>query len=612
MRLLTKGFLNLKLSTKLLISFVLIISLSISIVGYSSYSIWKTNKIEDAKDSSRNRVEQMAYNVTYRTSEIEEFISTRLMFSQNLAESLVIKTDDNKYYNDAVRKREFSTFASDMFHMKKEFIEIYVEDIEGEGLYMHRSSQRIISTRSEVIGLSLITERRRSTIIDSWGKSTWLPLAEEKGKVCISRVIFSPSNYKYVGIISISIDDSFLADFYRDSGRVKGRKTIILNPANEIMWGDKEYEYAGLINTLHDDRFRLKTVNSIIPYNKNSYLVSVFFSPLIKWRVIEILPINSLLIDIEKFKRWIFAICLITCLVALINALIISRNISSNIKLLIKKIEYIQNGNFQFKIQPASHDEIGQLAIKFNIMSEKIQELIKTVYLEQLEKNRAEYKALQFEYSALQAQMNPHFLYNTLEIINSLANMGKSSQISDIVKSLGILMRGTIGKKDNIITMEEEINFVKHYLSIQKIMYQDRLVIEYFIDENLLSCLVPRLVIQPILENSIIHGIERKRGTGRISISILQCNEDTVKISVADNGVGMDPQKAEEILMGKVDATEFDNHTHIGLSSVNKRIKILFGSSYGLNIFSRQGEGTIVEVTIPYKDGKETLVKKIT
>lgn len=215
----------------------------------------------------------------------------------------------------------------------------------------------------------------------------------------------------------------------------------------------------------------------------------------------------------------------------------------------------------------------------------------------------------QAQYLALQNQINPHFLYNTLEGIRSEALISGLDIVADMTEALASFFRYTISNVENLVSVEEELNNCKTYFKIQQYRFGDRLELEIIFDdddkEEILKCKIPKLTLQPILENSIIHGTELKLGTGKLTISLGRTQSRLV-IRLADNGIGMD-EKTLAALNSKLGRGE-NSYTKpedekkggIALVNVNHRIHLLFGEEYGMHVFSMEGVGTEVEITLPF------------
>jgi two-component system sensor histidine kinase YesM len=273
---------------------------------------------------------------------------------------------------------------------------------------------------------------------------------------------------------------------------------------------------------------------------------------------------------------------------------LIAYDIVNPINKLVKAMKVIEKEGSHNPVQINRSDEIGFLGKSFNRMSERIDYLVNIIYKEKLTRKEAELKALQ-------AQINPHFLFNTLENINWMAQLNGVTEISDTVTALAKLMEASIGKGDKLIPISEELEYIDNYIAILKYRFLDRFVVEKNIAEESLHILIPRLLIQPLIENSISHGLEMIRRQGKITINTY-VKEDEVIIEVLDNGIGMSEGELKELINSideKVDGST--SKSGIGLSNVNKRIKLFYGEQYGVRVESSLNEYTKVTVRIPDK-----------
>ena len=253
------------------------------------------------------------------------------------------------------------------------------------------------------------------------------------------------------------------------------------------------------------------------------------------------------------------------------------------LKDLTSAMEDVGKGNFDVEIEEEYEDEIGVLSRTFNQMVKDMRRLIDNVYEQQRMRQEAEMKSLQM-------QINPHFLYNTLDTINWMGRMKGVDEVGEMTSALGNLMRYSLAKKD-FVTIGEELQNLQDYIGIQNVRYGDRMTIRFEIQDGVQSCYIPKLLIQPILENAIVHGVEDKIEPGMIIIRIYQEEKD-LYVVVEDDGVGM-TQEAIEILTGAEPAAKY-GHTSIGVNNVNRRIQSVFGRDYGLMIRSQLGAGTTI------------------
>ena len=314
------------------------------------------------------------------------------------------------------------------------------------------------------------------------------------------------------------------------------------------------------------------------------------------WMLVGKVPVNVLLARVNSVAKRTILIGLSALFSTMLFASFLSSRVLVPIKRLRKGMKQIETGNYNISVPVETKDEIGYFCQSFNQMTHRINHLVVQVYETELLKKDAEIKALQ-------SQMNPHFLYNTLGTIESLAPVqGEGQMISVMCRSLAQMLRYNINGA-SFSTLGEEIEQLEVYLSIQKIRYETRLEYTIIVDPELTKMRIPKLLFQPIVENSIIHGIERSRKGGTIQIEAVSIDEQDAMIKVTDNGVGMDPDKlkALQLRLNTWSASSYsanNQQTSIGMVNVHARLKLLYGEQYGVAIESVFGEGTQVTIRL--------------
>ena len=254
-------------------------------------------------------------------------------------------------------------------------------------------------------------------------------------------------------------------------------------------------------------------------------------------------------------------------------------------------------GRFDIAERIGGQDEISDLYDDLGLMINSIEALITQVYEERVQKEMLYSRQKEMEFSMLASQINPHFLYNTLETIRMKARTNGQKDIEDIVKMLAKIMRHNLQIKDKQVTLKEELNLVESYLRIQKYRFEDRVTYSMDINCNVETIYTIPLILQPIVENAMVHGIEMKKGIGHIAIRVDEINE-TICIQVIDNGIGFTAERLEEIREHINSSTEVKG-SHIGLRNVNQRIKLLYGEDFGITIESEPLVRSIVQILIP-------------
>jgi two-component system sensor histidine kinase YesM len=332
-------------------------------------------------------------------------------------------------------------------------------------------------------------------------------------------------------------------------------------------------------------------------HDNPDHIVSTVFSSYNKIFLVGHIPLDDLRRDAQELTSFTAIISIISLIAAYGTAVLISNRLVKPIRRLQNCMKMMQNGSFKVKAAVITNDEIGQLTVAFNNMVDELNRLVREVYETQIREREA-------ELSALQSQINPHFLYNTLESVNMLALHNQQLQISDIVSSLGKLLRYTVEKMERPVTLKDELLFVDHYLQIQSFRLKDRLQAVIDIEPSYEDCLVPKLVLQPLIENVIEHALKKEAVTIRVTAYFQ--NDDLV-IKVIDNGIGMAEQQIQEIEkqmnsknLVQDERDHFDKvNKGFGLRNVHQRLRIIYGDSYGLFIDKDVDEGSSFMLKIP-------------
>ena len=307
------------------------------------------------------------------------------------------------------------------------------------------------------------------------------------------------------------------------------------------------------------------------------------------WTIVGCMNMSELLKNSRKARSIYVLVALGLIAVALVISSEIARNITFPIQKLRDSMKRVQKGDFSAaEIEVYSDNEIGSLTRSFNVMTHKIQDLMAQNIQEQEQKRKIELKALQ-------SQINPHFLYNTLDSIIWMAEGKKNEEVVLMTASLARLLRQSISIENELVTIGQEIEYVRSYLTIQKMRYKDKLEFEINVDPRITHVQIIRLVLQPIVENAIYHGLKYKESKGMLKVHGYELGERII-IDVTDNGVGMD----EETLKHIYDKHKVNYHSNgVGVYNVQQRLVLYYGKEYGIIYHSEKGKGTTATVVIP-------------
>lgn len=402
------------------------------------------------------------------------------------------------------------------------------------------------------------------------------------------------------GIMKIDFDyDNFIRALGVNNIDVFSNGDIyILDNQDFIMYSNKGGLLTRKLDSKLSEKMKAGIGSETVNIDGKSMYMVYYTTPDSMWKIINIIPVSSMLKDISVIKNSMFILAFICILIILVSRYIISSALLNPINKLTTAMSQVEKGNFSVRISLKSHDEIGFLADSFNKMISNIDSLIKKVYHAQLKQKEA-------ELYSLQSQINPHFLYNTLESIRGAALSYKIDSIAEMARCLSMLFRYNISEKF-LVPIRDEVKNLDNYIKIQNFRHDNKFDINYNISEDILDYGILKLTLQPLVENSIKHGLEMKMGKGRIDISAA-FEGSTIVIEIKDDGVGLQPKRLKELnsileksvpVYVRRDQEKQNSAVRIGINNVNSRIKLFFGAQYGLKYIPCQN-GTIVKITIP-------------
>jgi Predicted signal transduction protein with a C-terminal ATPase domain len=315
------------------------------------------------------------------------------------------------------------------------------------------------------------------------------------------------------------------------------------------------------------------------------------------WTLYMITPVSDIYRDINLINYITIGLILFVLLSVLILIVVMNRWLVLPIIGLSKLMNSVKKGDLSVRARETQNDEIGQLESGFNQMVAKLQENIEKIKQEEEQKRK-------LEIDVLQAQINPHFIRNTLNTVRWMAELKKATGISHAITSFIRLMDYSFRDQCTMVTLEDEIKYLNEYIYLQRLRYQNKFNFEVDVEENLKYQKILKLILQPIVENSILHGLESKNGFGSLKIRVYSEEAIYLMVSIEDDGVGIPPDRIQDILEGNIQRTNRGN-SHIGLSNVQERIRLNFGDKYGMIINSEIDKGTQVIIRLPLIGGNQ-------
>ncbi len=436
------------------------------------------------------------------------------------------------------------------------------------------------------------------------GEIVWLNTRHEKIKVLagefekyyfsLGRKLIDFNTLEELGLLIIDIDEGLMVDSYKNLISGDEEEIIIYNDKGEIVsHTDKSKIGSSISDEVFAKEIALADNNSgyLSFKDENVEKIAIYSTSKINsWKIVKIVPYWYLYQELDEIQSNFIRMGIVYAIIAIFLMLFISIKITEPIVTMMKVMKRAENGELDVKLSITGKDEIGQLGNSFNNMIIKMKMLIdRLVEEERLKK--------EMELEVLHAQINPHFLYNTLNTIRWMAKIQGAKSVSSALTALIKLLMVSINFGKDMISLEEEIEYVKNYILIQRLRFNERFSVDYIVDEACMACYVPKLILQPIVENSIIYGLKEEDSEGlQITIKAYR-REDSLIIEVNDNGPGIKQEILKDILKSEKDVNKFSK---VGLNNINQRIQLSFGDTNGIEIDSREKQGTSIIIMLPY------------
>ena len=417
--------------------------------------------------------------------------------------------------------------------------------------------------------------------------------------ISLSREVQSYENGTFRGVILINLNMNKITEICNSFQEIQENFICIINDKGELVYeqqnGRERFAFDEKENRQELNTALGKTKESCfrLNYRGEKYLVTRTDMKTTGWTLVSMVPYKSVMAETMAISGVMILAVAITLIVTLLLLNRILTGVVKPLKKLEKYMVQVNPDNMDQRMEILTDDEIGHLSMKFNQMMDRIRNLKEQVIEEQEDKRK-------YELQALQAQINPHFLYNTLDSIIWMAETNDSNIVA-MTEALAKLFRISLNKGNEEISLERELEHVKNYLIIQSMRYADKFTYEISAEPGVERCRTIKLILQPIVENCIYHGIKKKRGTGKITIRAYR-REQNLIIEVSDDGCGMPEEICRKILSDEIESENISG-SGIGVKNVNERIQLRFGKKYGLSYSSEEGVGTTVTYVLPYNEG---------
>lgn len=588
-------YIDFPIRIKILVWFIPVLLITVSIIGGYSYYTAKNQVLKKTNLAQMEITKQISHQLDYISNSAIDF-----------SNYLFLLTSVQQYLNpllqdDTISRRgQISDIVSSLI----------VNNRDMQSLILYGFNEEIPTlaiNKTGVTGTMPFEQFKKTAYykmaLEQKGRPAWALLkggealfeGDKQTQIILTKVIKNSNTLNDFGILVIGISEKNLRDQYT-KGLNDDAQIFILNE-NDVIMTSTNTEWIG--QTINDIPVLQERSHQSNPIHlaSNEWLLSQSDSDL-GWKVLLLQPRKELLKELQTIKGLTFVVALICFILSVWISWHISLFITKPLKKLTTSMQQLQKGDFSQRVEFHGKDEIGALGRGYDLMVQQTNQLIDDVYRSSLRQKEAELKSLQ-------AQIHPHFLYNTLDTIFWMAQKKEDKEIANIIYSLSQFFRLSLNDGRDFVTVNNELLLVKNYLNIQKKRFPNKFTFEINANVNMMDYLIPKLLIQPLVENSIIHGIESIEENGHIYIHTFRQNNNLV-IHVTDNGCGIPPDKLKTIKtymqeMKLENNILNDEKNHFGYALVNiiERLKISYGNAATIDIDSIEDFGTKIIVTLP-------------
>ncbi|WP_419872409.1 sensor histidine kinase [Candidatus Pristimantibacillus sp. PTI5] len=585
---------SLSIQGKIFIAFSLVALLSIfSISGIVYLNMRETIK-DNAVTSVSDSIRQADESLNIMLEEIDR-LNTVVVTNKNTVIDTLLSRSEEISYEWFLEQKRIDEFLSVLIDYKPYISRIAVVGLNG----------KIFFTGGPWLDRTILGSPMMEYTLGNGSRHAYLKQTGVSDAITVGREI--RYNRETIGVVLVDLNYDFIKKTYGVKPTADSMLYVLDKEGGFVYQSESAPSFAPSIEKIVSIRQEFTgpgdAAEMIIA--GRSYTVVSRSSEYTGWTTLALIPMDSLLSESANLRKLMAEVSVFVLIVVLICSLQVSSRITINIRRLKSMMMLVKDGNLTFPMKEIkTKDEVGQLYHVFISMVEELKRLLEGIRISEKEKREA-------ELTALQAQIRPHFLYNSLNTIKYLAKLNGVPNIEEVSGSLIELMRGVLGNSNEYLTVREELDYVRSYVSIVKYKYMQPIpVYEAIDDEVLLEYRVPKLMLQPIVENAIIHGIGPLEEGGLVMIRVCEENHN-LKIEVTDNGKGMTREQMD-LLLGENSKGEAPSRfSGMGVRNVHERIARMYGEPYGVKLYSELGRYTKVVITFPVLQDKEKSAQEV-
>ncbi|WP_261305641.1 cache domain-containing sensor histidine kinase [Paenibacillus andongensis] len=578
---------------KLFILFFASMSVSIMLMGYLSY--------HKANDIISSKVSQVAWQTVQQADRrlellMNEYDNRSLLIFANKEIQKGIVGEYRESYDQSYNNQQIAKFLSNLVNVKNDMLNIY---ILGERSASYRFTNNGFA-EIPMVSSEEQTQDWYKQIRAANGQVVWYgirsPLVksnndeDNKPVFVLGRSIKNFDNLdQSLGVLIMEFDPEPIQQFLSEVDFQAQGHTFIVDGNDTVVAdsdGSRLMRPSGLKLPHEDSGFLTEVVDD------KEVMVVYDQSKLTDWKLVGMAPIQNLVNDSREIGYYTVYLVIGFSVVAIALAFLVAKQMHKPVRMLLWSMRMAREGDFDVQITNGRSDEFGMLFHSFNTMVTRIKDLIDEVYIQKLLKKETQLKMMA-------SQINAHFVYNTLDSIHWISRIYKVDEISTMIFGLSKYLRISLSEGNDFVTVKESSELLESYLSIQKVRYQDKFTVSMNIDPSILHYRVLKFVFQPLVENAIYHGLENKRGSGRLDIR-WRMEGQILYFEVEDDGIGIEPDKMAELTEVMASEEVVGEH-NFALRNINSQIKLTYGKDFGLFIESTTNVGTKVTLVIPLR-----------
>ncbi|HZH58928.1 MAG TPA: histidine kinase [Metabacillus sp.] len=581
------GLRNYKLMTKLMITYILLTVIPISLLGYIAYNQYTKSIEGQVGEYIPKLLEQTNENIDSRLTEIKKLPEALY----NSSQVIEVLRKDSYQSKSKLLKDEFLVNS----YLSRTYINGGNSDILG--VFLLSKNRLFTSAKTSFSGLGLDSlSLPYGQDIDLKGKDeillpyqTNLKFKGNPPFILLMRQLRDYENQESLGTLLIAVDLTFFEKALNKLSEEKNPSIWITDSTGRIIY-HTDPALIGEFDEKYEDYPKINGSFRTTLLDENELVSTEDFQGF-DWRIFHSIALSDLTKETDAVRYGTIIAFILVVFLSIIFSIILAWNVSNPLNKLTKLMKQVEKGNFNVDLSINSKDEVGILAKSFNSMTQEINQLIKKNYKIELRQKNA-------ELYALQSQINPHFMYNTLETIGYAVEEEETEAVVKMVTLLGRMLRYSLNNKDRVVPISFEVMHITNYLTIQQFRFEERIHFTIHEEINTNQYYAPKFVLQPIIENSIKYGLDQ-HDKCVIEISIHKTKENEILLKIKDNGPGIDNKVLERLNNSLMVDPMAGRDSSFGLINVHARIAMIFGESYGLKVNSKVHEGTEVIVKLP-------------